>query len=400
MSRLTVLVMVLLGVAAAKEKPGGDPLPGFQPAPLPAKPLPVDDPKKATVVLFDDQADPLIPNLIHDGGSPLPVAVAEEVDVYSGATALRVTPLQRYSAHLPGWSYPIRKEPKAGEFRFVRFAWKTVGGSGAMVQFHDPANPWFVRYHAGQNPAEWESKQVATDAPTKWTVVTRDLFADFGEMTITGMAFTPMTGTYALFDHVMLGRTEADLDARSNELLGKATAGQKLDGKAREDAWAALGNRDWEKAGPALRALQSTATEQVKFVRERLAGEVPNADRERALRKRVAELVANLGDDDFDTRRTAEAELEKLGDAGREEIVEARKSSQAEVAYRARRLATRLKIGDTALLSAVRAARVVRVLDRAGTDEAKKLLAEMADGDFGPANAVAAKSLAARPVQK
>ena len=84
--------------------------------------------------------------------------------------------------------------------------------------------------------------------------------------------------------------------------------------------------RDWEKAGPALRALQSTAAEQVKFVRERLTGEVPDADREKAVRKRVAELIANLGDDDFDTRIGAVAELEKLGDAARQEIVAAAKS--------------------------------------------------------------------------
>jgi hypothetical protein len=42
-------------------------------------------------------------------------------------------------------------------------------------------------------------------------VVTRDLFADFGAFTLTGIAFTPGPGEYALFDHVYLARTADDL---------------------------------------------------------------------------------------------------------------------------------------------------------------------------------------------
>ena len=38
--------------------------------------------------------------------------------------------------------------------------------------------------------------------PTSFTVVTRDLFADFGEFTFTGIALSPLDGDDALFDHI------------------------------------------------------------------------------------------------------------------------------------------------------------------------------------------------------
>jgi hypothetical protein len=44
-------------------------------------------------------------------------------------------------------------------------------------------------------------------------VVTRDLFADFGEFIFTGLAMTPLDGEYGYFDHILLAPTVADLDA-------------------------------------------------------------------------------------------------------------------------------------------------------------------------------------------
>jgi hypothetical protein len=42
--------------------------------------------------------------------------------------------------------------------------------------------------------------------------VTRDLFADFGEFTLTGLALSPVDGEYALFDHIYLGATPEDFE--------------------------------------------------------------------------------------------------------------------------------------------------------------------------------------------
>jgi hypothetical protein len=52
---------------------------------------------------------------------------------------------------------------------------------------------------------------VADSAPTEWTVVTRDLFADFGEFNLTGLGFQVGEGGYALFDHVYLTRSAEEV---------------------------------------------------------------------------------------------------------------------------------------------------------------------------------------------
>ncbi len=48
--------------------------------------------------------------------------------------------------------------------------------------------------------------------PNDWVVVTRDLFADFGEFTFNGLGLSAMDGEAALFDHVYLGRAPRDFD--------------------------------------------------------------------------------------------------------------------------------------------------------------------------------------------
>jgi len=49
--------------------------------------------------------------------------------------------------------------------------------------------------------------------PTEWTLVTRDLFADCGDFTLNGLGLVSIDGQYALFDRILLGRTQADFDA-------------------------------------------------------------------------------------------------------------------------------------------------------------------------------------------
>ena len=43
-------------------------------------------------------------------------------------------------------------------------------------------------------------------------LVTRDLFYDFGEFTLTGLGFSPVDGQSALFDHLYLARSAEELD--------------------------------------------------------------------------------------------------------------------------------------------------------------------------------------------
>lgn len=161
-----------------------------------------------TVVLFDEDAaseagagDFAALFGSHDAGSTVTVT---EDDAYVGNVSVFATPSQSYNNQMTDWSFPIRENPGAGEYRFIAFAWRSDGGTGVMMQFPDSGNWGAVttpcveppavgtrRYIAGDNVTGWSGVCVSDEIPADWTVVERDLFADFGEFTITGMALTP-----------------------------------------------------------------------------------------------------------------------------------------------------------------------------------------------------------------
>lgn len=345
--------------------------------------------RRPAVSVLDDDAHRLIPLLTNDfdGTQTTSNASSEDVDVFSGASALRVSPNQRHSASIQNWSFPITEKPKEGQFRYVRFAWKKAGGDGIMVQLADQNRSWMARYHAGKNVLNYQpSTEVAKEIPKEWTVVTRDLFKDFGAMTVTGMAFTALDGQYALFDHVVFGQTVADLDSFTDVALGKGKPGDSLEPKYREALWEDLFERDRDRAGVAVRQFLSSAPDNVGFIGERLVKTTQSPEQIKDRAKRITTLIAQLGSEsDFDTRLAAEEELEKLGPAAEPAIRAATKSADAEQRYRATRLAGRMKLeAGEASLAAATAGRVVRVLERANSADAKELLTKMTDGVYGP----------------
>jgi hypothetical protein len=169
----------------------------------------------AVVVLLEDDTEGLIAQF--SGGAEEGARVGRDFrDFYCGVCSVCVTPFQRYCPRLKGWDYPIAEKPGPGQYRYLRFAWKRVGGAGIMIQLHNSAGSWNQRYLAGQRSpvtAGWGPVlPVADAAPAEWVVVTRDLFKDFDPMRLTGLALTPMDGGAAgLFNHFYLGRTVADL---------------------------------------------------------------------------------------------------------------------------------------------------------------------------------------------
>ena len=66
-----------------------------------------------------------------------------------------------------------------------------------------PADKPLRRYYSGRNTSGWKATKVSSDVPAEWTVVTIDLWKDFGEFTLTGIAPTALGGT-ALFDNIEL----------------------------------------------------------------------------------------------------------------------------------------------------------------------------------------------------
>lgn len=340
------------------------------------------------VELLDENTDPLFPVLVNDGGGEAGTVAREDRDVFAGVEAVRVTPMQKYRSNIPGWKYKIVENPKpppgpkaVPEFRYLRFAWKKVGGNGLMIQFHDPAKSWAFRYHAGTNVYGWHpSLSVAPKPRADWELVTRDLFKDYGEFTISGMALSPLDGTAALFDHVLLGRTVEDLDKATDAALGRVKGAKPPAGKEREALWADLLGADRARAAAAQRAFLATAAEHVGFIGEQFGKTA--VDKEQLAR--VQRLLKELDADDFDVRDRATDELIKLGPLA-VDAVRALVSSPPndEVGYRARLIVRKLGAGDQPVSAAGRAVRAVRVLERAATAEARELLGKMADGAFG-----------------
>ncbi len=171
-------------------------------------------PEKPLTVFEDQKA--FVANLNEGGGT----GQLENTDRYSGASSVKITPDQRFNERLPGLRVKIAENPGPGEYRFLRYAWKKKGGSVVCLQLnHDgqwgpsPAAPGKFRYYSGNAPEPYGAAlQVAPELPGEWVVVTRDLFADFGAFTLTGLALTPMDGEFALFDHIYLGRSVRDFE--------------------------------------------------------------------------------------------------------------------------------------------------------------------------------------------
>ncbi len=172
-------------------------------------------PAEPPLALFEDQPD-FAANLKTGSG----MASLETGEKYSGTASLKVTPDQKSAEALPGVSFKIREKPGPGEYRYIQFAWRKDGGQTICLQVgHDGAfgpvagRSGKFRYHAGPGAEPFgASMQLAPALPGAFTVVTRDLFFDFGEFTLTGLGLAPVDANFALFDHIYLGKSPADFE--------------------------------------------------------------------------------------------------------------------------------------------------------------------------------------------
>jgi hypothetical protein len=184
--------------------------------PLALRVVPGDKPPpEKPLAVFDDQVE-FLANLTQGGGQASLIADQK----YSGLASIKVTPDQRFNPALPGLNVKIREFPAPGEYRYVRFAWKKQGGQAICVQLnHDgkwgpdaPDKPKF-RYSAGPvTDVYGGSVTVDANLPAEFTVVTRDLFADFGEFTLGGIALSAVDGEFGLWDHIYLGTQPEDFE--------------------------------------------------------------------------------------------------------------------------------------------------------------------------------------------
>ena len=338
---------------------------------------------RAVVELIEDDSHALITKLNNDGSVDATQIRQEFRDVYSGVSSIRVTPFQRFSTSIPGWNYPVVEKPEPGQYRFIRFAWKRIGKPdqtvGIMIQLHSNGS-WNQRYYAGERSpltSTWGAMlQIDPNVPTEWTVVTRDLFKDFGPMTLHGIALTPMdNGVAGLFDHVYLGRTLEDLDRASADAFGKTPLKEPLTLLQLGELWDDLGKGDVKVTGAAVRRLIAGRKESVPYLAKMLRVKGGAGDT-----KTIARWIAELDNEEFPIREAAFRALDSLGDATIGPLQEAK--AKARSVEQRNRIETLLKnrgaVDGELTTEQRRLIRAIRVLEWSGLPEALTALDALA----------------------
>ncbi|MGI8977765.1 MAG: hypothetical protein ACR2FY_00925 [Pirellulaceae bacterium] len=285
--------------------------------------------------------------------------------------------MQRYEPGIPGWEHRIREQPKPGEFRYLRFAWKCRGCTGIMLQMHDLTD-WHIRYTAGGNKHGWMTQFVSDKPPSAWTVVTVDLFKDFGERTIRGMALTCFDGEAGYFDHIYLGRSIADLDRIDASGLAEAPP-REWTAEELEEKWREATSQE---AAAAYRGFWTLvhAKPAPRFVTEKL-----KAMQRSGGAATVKKWLAELDHDDFATREKASENLAAVVDTVADLLeAELARTQSVEVKFRLRNvLAKRAAAGAGPVGSpgTGQLEKAVRILELSRSAQAKEFLTELSTGD-------------------
>lgn len=217
---------------------------------------------------------------------------------YSGVSCAKVAGGRLAGANLPDLDAAIRDVPRLGEFRYIRFAWKKQGGteiklelahSGAWGKAGKRTSPAY-RYRMGSGEPR-EALAVERKLSEEWVVVTRDLYADFGNFNLTGLGFDAVDGDFALFDHVYLARTQEDfqyIDAAIGDNDSRP-ATIRLNGRTGEEA------QHYAEASMHLKqAMERIRTKQYVEAREYLEKVFALTTKNSPLRRRAEKLLGNI----------------------------------------------------------------------------------------------------------
>jgi hypothetical protein len=176
-----------------------------------------DDPRVRTI--FDDErGSGFLTELTAGMGS----ATLSNDSPFAGRSSLMITEGSKETGELAGGPIPIREFPSLGEFRFIRFAWKSRGRSSIALHFSrddewgtaEGTDPRLgFRYRAGRDPQTitGPAYELREEPPQEWESVTRDLYGDFGAFDLTGLRFSAGAEGSAEFDDIRVGRREEDL---------------------------------------------------------------------------------------------------------------------------------------------------------------------------------------------
>jgi WD40 repeat protein len=184
---------------------------------------------------------------------------------------------------------------------------------------------------------------------------------------VMGLAFSP--------DGRTLATGSDDTTGLLWDVLAPAVGGgQKLTPAQLREAWAALADADGAKAFAAVGTLATHPDESVPFLRGEMR-EAPKSDTARRDR-----LIADLDNDAFAVREAASRELGRMGESAADALRSAlERGPSPEVRRRVQALLEKQQRHDLPP-EQLRQVRAVEVLEYAGSEGAKELLAELARG--------------------
>jgi RNA polymerase sigma factor (sigma-70 family) len=201
-------------------------------------------------------------------------------------------------------------------------------------------------------------------------------------------------------DGKMLVSGGNDTTALVWDLTGQLAMGEKygaaLSPEELATHWKTLAAEDAEAAFRAMQALAADPPRSVPYLRTRLHPIAP------ADEKRLQQWIADLDSDQFAVREKATSELEKLGGAA---VGARQKALEAKPALETRRRLEQLidkqeREEWPASGERLRIWRVLEVLERIGTPEAKEVLTTLANGAPGARQTVEAKAALQRLAQR
>lgn len=206
--------------------------------------------KPGVFKIFEDQEQ--FASELRRGERPIVALSADQP--FSGTHSLRVVGGSAENGRLTGLDTWIAEQPRNGQYRFLVFAWKKEGGNRILLQLaHEgrfaehiaqlfqpgerpgrkrigPFDPkrqledrglrYGFSYDAGTEPPQTNAPlRLDAKIPDKWVLMTRDLFADFGPINLTGLALGCPDGNAAFFDHIYLARTPQDVEYLRTHLV-------------------------------------------------------------------------------------------------------------------------------------------------------------------------------------
>jgi hypothetical protein len=159
--------------------------------------------------------------------------------------------------------------------------------------------------------------------------------------------------------------------------------------------WAALAGDPATEAYPAMWALLAAPERALELLQERLRPDPP-------LDRRVKQLIADLGHDQFAPREQASRELERLGASVKLALLWAlRNKLELEHQRRIERVLSRLNKGGAPDASLLRGLRAILTLERLQRGDAEAVLRKMAKGgEGGPLTQAAEAALARLEVRR